>query len=281
VPASAVGTDARARQALHAQAVSVGREVRERRARLDALDDAYSAVEATPADTREYHLSRLRAVFGAEFRVLPRFAAVDASALASTFANSTSLQDQKPLTAVTWLQRAARVRDGAARLDATLMYAESLGGAAMDLKVGQLPFSGSADRWVGLKSPTGGMLGGRLSIVAHAPVPIDTSRPLAGLLVDEWVEVVPSSHETTGVSFHFDRPNARAPQAILLAVPPDGRSTWDVETLEATVCETLELAKLRLVDLSVLGEVGQFLPALYVADPSSVQTVGSDLTRLA
>ena len=280
VPVSPVGVDERARQALHAQAVSVAGEVRARGDRLDALDRTYPAATATPAETREYHLARLREVFGQEFRVLPRFTAVDGATLGSTFANSTSLLDGKPLTAVTWLQRAARVRDGAARLDAALIYAEALGSAAMDLKVGQLPFGGSADRWVGLKSPAGGMLGGRLSIVAHAPVPIDTSRPLAGLLVDEWVEVVPSAQETTGVSFHFDRPNARAPQAILLAVPPDGRSTWDVETLEATVCETLELAKLRLVDLSVLGEVAQFLPALYVAEPSSVQTVGSDLTRL-
>jgi len=117
--------------------------------------------------------------------------------------------------------------------------------------------------------------------VAHVPAPIDATRPLAGLMVDEWVEGVPNATETTGLTFHFNRPNARAPQAILLAVPPDDRLTWDVETLEATLLETLELAKLRLVDPSALGEVGQFLPALYFAQPSSVQTVGSDLTRLA
>ena len=38
-----------------------------------------------------------------------------------------------------------------------------------------------------------------------------------GLLLDEWTELVPSARETTGIAFHFDRPNAVAPQAMLLA----------------------------------------------------------------
>jgi hypothetical protein len=133
---------------------------------------------------------------------------------------------------------------------------------------------------VGVASAPGATPGGRLSIVAHAPVAIDTSKPLAGLLVDEWVEVVPNPIETTGLAFHYNTPNARAPQAILLAVVPDDRPTWDVETLEATVMETLELAQLRAVDLSVLKEVGQFVPALYVAQPPATQTVTSDFIRL-
>ena len=41
-----------------------------------------------------------------------------------------------------------------------------------------------------------------------------------GFVCDAWNEVVPSERETTGVSFHYDAPGARPPQAILLAVPP-------------------------------------------------------------
>ena len=42
-------------------------------------------------------------------------------------------------------------------------------------------------------------------------------QPLAGLLIDEWVEIVPSAQETTAITFQYDAPDAFAPQAILLA----------------------------------------------------------------
>ena len=76
-----------------------------------------------------------------------------------------------------------------------------------------------------------------------APVRFD--QPLAGLLIDEWVEVVPSRRETTGVTFHYDQPNSAAPQAILLAVPSDQREVWDLDSLEAVLHETMELARMR------------------------------------
>jgi hypothetical protein len=104
--------------------------------------------------------------------------------------------------------------------------------------------------------------------------------PVAGLLVDEWTEVVPSPQETTGLVFHFDQPSARPPQAILLAVAPDARATWDLETLEATLLETLELAKLRTVDPAVLSEALPFLPALYFAQGPPDAVVTTDVSRL-
>jgi hypothetical protein len=105
---------------------------------------------------------------------------------------------------------------------------------------------------------------------------------LAGLLVDEWVEVVPNAEETTGVAFHYDAPGASPPQAILLAVSPDERLEWDLETLEATVLSTLELAKLRTVDLSSLdADLGRYLPALYFARSPAGDTIATDFSRLA
>ncbi|HEX8852057.1 MAG TPA: hypothetical protein VF754_01145, partial [Pyrinomonadaceae bacterium] len=207
-----------------------------------------------------------------------------------------------PLPAVTWFQRAARVRDGAARLDDALMYAETLGGSssssALHFEVGQLPYE-KGDRWTALpflpgKPPTNA----RLSLVAHLPGKLTPAAapsnvfvgtngkplPLAGLLIDEWVEVVPSATETTGVAFHFNEPNARAPQSVLLAVPPDGRETWEAETIEAILLETLELAKLRAVDSAALqpadpnaiSPVRQFLPALYFANNAAGETITTD-----
>ena len=40
---------------------------------------------------------------------------------------------------------------------------------------------------------------GRLSLIVHMPEAIDFTQPaIAGLLIDEWVEVVPNATETTG-----------------------------------------------------------------------------------
>ena len=55
------------------------------------------------------------------------------------------------------------------------------------------------------------------------------------------------------MSFHVEQPAARAPQAILLAVAPDEAHVWSLATLEATVLETLDLARLRLVDGEALA----------------------------
>ncbi|MDR4473121.1 MAG: hypothetical protein MRJ92_10930 [Nitrospira sp.] len=42
------------------------------------------------------------------------------------------------------------------------------------------------------------------------------------------METVPSPRETTGVTFHYDQPNNSPSQALLLAVPADWRTTWDL-----------------------------------------------------
>jgi hypothetical protein len=281
VPLSAAGAEPEARATLHAQAVSVEREVGKRVQRLASLEAAYqkAATTASPAETRDYHLARLREVFGPDFRVLPRFTPARTSELGNAFAASTAVQGGNPLEAVTWFQRVARIRTGASRLDTAMLYAEALGGTALSFKVGQLPYTAN-DRWVALPLKTPGLPGGRLSLVAHAPAALDMAGPLMGLLVDEWVEVVPNAEETTGLTFHFDSPGARAPHAVLLAVAPDERPEWDLETLEATMLETLELAKLRAVDLTALEEVGHYLPALYFAHNPAGETVGIDFERM-
>src|SRR3712207_7326267 len=48
---------------------------------------------------------------------------------------------RSPLAAVTWFQRASRVREGVSRLDASLGYAEALdAGERLKLAVAQLPY---------------------------------------------------------------------------------------------------------------------------------------------
>src|SRR5690606_4155811 len=101
---------------------------------------------------------------------------------------------------------------------------------------------------------------------------------------DEWPELVPAPRQTAAVAFNYDAPSAQAPQAILLAVPPDTGARWDLPALEAVVQETLELTKLRAIDPTALAagvDHGHLLPALYVACNPAGDTVSTDMSRAA
>ena len=114
----------------------------------------------------------------------------------------------------------------------------------------------------------------------QSAAPVDVRQPLAGLLIDEWVEVVPSATETTGIAFQYDQPNAAPPQTILIAVPPEVDSPWTVWSLQQVLLETLDLARIRAVDPDALDEVGHYLPALYFACNTAGDTVSTDFTTI-
>jgi hypothetical protein len=82
-------------------------------------------------------------------------------------------------------------------------------------------------------------------------------------LLDEWLEVIPADQATTGLAFHFDRPNAEAPQAILLVTPPVRRGAWQFQDLVDSLRETLDMARLRAVEPAQLDRtaLGPLVPA--------------------
>ena len=168
-----------------------------------------------------------------------------------------------------------------ARLYAQAVAPEARRGATSAFVVDQRPRE-PGELWVGVATRGGDQVpGGRTSLVLSGAEHLDLSQPLAGLLVDEWVEVVPGAEETTGLALHYDAPGAEPPQTILLAVPPDTRPGWSVEALEEILLETLELAKLRLVDVDSLTAWGHFLPAVFLAFNAAADTVATDLRRAA
>jgi len=270
--------------ALATQAQAVGR-------RLQARLDAVQQLERAPAATgrretdreNDRNLARIEAVFGRELRVLPVFKPANAGDLASAFEASESLQGDEPWPVMTFFQRAARVRDRVARLDLVFTYADAVTRSVpMRLRVAQLPYAPRA-RWLALPLRTANEepLGGRLSLVAHLRGTMSPRASLTGLVVDEWVEVIPKRRETTGVAFHYDQPGAQAPQALLLAVPVEGQQAWTRDALAETVLDALELAQLRAVDAQALAEGGHFLPALYFAFNVKGDSVSTDFKRVA
>ena len=281
VPLSVAGNSEADRQTLFAQAVSIQKEITRRVEQLTALASGFNAGAATPEARRDHALARLRVVFGKQFVVLPRFVAPNAEELEKALADSTKVQDGDPLASSTWFQRMSRIRAGVSRLNASINYAEALNtGEKLTLNIAQLPFAVD-DRWVGLPLNAGKSLpGGKLSVAVQSSAPVDVRKPLAGLLIDEWVEVVPSATETTGIALQYDRPNATPPQTILIAVPPDLEAPWTTWSLQQVLLETLDLARIRAVDPDAMSEVGHYLPAMYFAINTAGDTVSTDFTKI-
>jgi len=281
VPIVASGDDPAARAALAQQARSLFAESGKRRDRITTLREEAAATESR---ARFAQLSeRMRAVFGASFVVLPRFTcdAATADDLRSALAGSNAMLDGDALAVYAWFTRYARVRDPVARLASCLAGSEVIGtGERYALEVAQLPFD-DGDRWIGLPAAAHKpMSAGKVSLVVQTAAAVDFARPLRGLWIDEWSEVVPSREETTAITFQYNPPDACAPQTVLLAVPPVSGEDWTVATLHRVLAETLDLAKLRGVDSDALSECGQFLPALCLAFNARDDAVSTDFAPL-
>ena len=281
VPAAAIGDDATTRAVLSKQGAAILPDSKQRLDQGAGLRT--QAAASDPRVRRDQLIERMRTVFGANFIVLPRFTCDTASAteLASALAANTTTLGSDPLAANTWVLRYARTRDAVARLSACLRGAEVLGtGDRLAPKVAQLPFV-AGERWVGLPAlPGQTMPAGKVSLVVQASVAIDTTQPLAGLWIDEWIEGVPDTDATTGIAFQFDPPDACAPQNLLLAVPPVPGQDWTVAGLYRVLLETLDLAKLRGVDAEALVDTAQYLPALFLAFNAKDDAVSTDFAPL-
>jgi hypothetical protein len=290
IPTSTNASDAATRDVLRRQLSLLVEQMKTRLANAATM----AAQRPQPADAldsteafRRHLAQRFANVFGSAFVALPSFSCGNAAELAAALADSTAVQGGDPLAAATWFERCKRVRDPLARLGTALTGAEVLAtGERAALRVAQLPHKSGA-RWAALPAtPAQPLLPGRVSLVIQAattltPELMGSTTELWGLMVDEWVEMVPNEREATAITFQTDPPNACAPQAVLLAVPPVAGKPWTGEALVRVLFETLEWAKLRAVDAEALGELGHYLPALHVGFNAAGDAVSTDFKPLS
>jgi hypothetical protein len=217
------------------------------------------------------------AVFGTGFWILPSISPVGGAdgwdgALATPPAGASVLAVRS------FLADSASVRDGVRRYQEMLLLSEAVGEPA-PLRVAQLTGAGAL-------APNG-WIGGLLSQADPTPdVPVTSialdvasaygpAHPTIALVVDQWVEVLPvrerrgqvpdvtvDARRTTGIAFNAIAPLSRAPQALLLAIPPDTQR-WTTARVTEVLEDTLDLAKIRLVTLEDTNGVARVLPALY------------------
>jgi hypothetical protein len=180
-----------------------------------------------------------------------------------------------------WLYGAARVREKIHHWEQLVMLTGAFGRTEPELQPIQLPYKAD-DHWLALQFPYDPdpnpvvkkdpnknyqFDGDRLLYTAHYAVPFDRRKKQCGLLVDEWTEVIPSDNETTGIAFHYDRPNSEPPQTMLLVTPPSFTGSWQWQDLVDALNETLDMAKKRAVEPKQLDATpyARILPATIMA----------------
>ncbi len=249
---------------------------------------ALLAAANTAADDPQRWLATARSaladVLGAEIPLLPTVSG----------AAPTARPDAKPSDLDAWLVRYAQVRPVPRTLYDTLLLAGLRARSYETLNAAQDP-TATGDVWIGSVYGAASRPPAQSHLVWHQPIP--SAGTLTGMVFDEWVELLPGADqlrqlapgvapltsppesELTGITFHYDRPDAKAVQSLLVAVPPNLDRGWTPDTLLQVLRETLELGKLRGVDLADLQAMQPLLPAIRI--PAVNNAAGNILGPMA
>jgi hypothetical protein len=241
--------------------------------RITATNDQLAAYgAATTAAARETAIDRAtERLLGADFRLIPEFTLLgkQADELQRAYDERANLLTHvRTVEGVdfpvdTWLYGVARVRPRMGSWEGITLLAEAMEMAAPELEPVQLPYANGAS-WLAMPFPTVTSVDqDHLLYTAYWSTPFVKTTRQCGVLLDEWTEVIPRPEETTGVAFHFDRPNAEPPQVMLLVAPPAITGAWDWTDLVDTLRETLALTKRRAVEPDHIDAAtyARFLPA--------------------
>ncbi len=266
--------------------------------------DAASAAGAIPATIVQAAIDTLKAVFGRDFAVLPRFSPGDAAGtINASLGAQAALTGNDPVAVPGWLPKIAKVRDGVEGLQSLLLGREMLVGRFADKTFGILQSPATPDPvWAALPQAwpdapgdnitdsdllSGGRQRAELAVAVHAPGGLPNSvtanTALVGLVCDDWAETVPLHTSTAAITFHYDAPGARAPQSILLAVPPQrSMPNWAFDDVLATINEAIELARLRAVcPAQLTGSVNLALPMNVIPDSKAPTVPGLNIGLMA
>ncbi|MCP5053319.1 MAG: hypothetical protein GY940_39510 [bacterium] len=240
----------------------------------------YSAA-AEPRKQVDALLEAGKVLLGDDFRIVPDFGLtpVQADEWQNAYGNgekllkyqTDTLEEEFPVDR--WLYGIARVKEKMHHVENAAMLIEAFTGKELELEPLQLPFH-PEDYWLALEYPAKKTDGtafkieeDKLLYTAHYTEPFVKTNRQSGLLIDEWTEVIPTEEETTGLTFHYDRPNSEPPQTLLLVTPPQSRKSWQWQDLVDALQETLDMAKKRAIEPGHVDDTdyARFLPSLISA----------------
>jgi hypothetical protein len=242
---------------------------------------------APPAEASVDDLTAaLKLLLGANQPALPRLAvdAVAAAAATASLAIGDRFLATTPDLAADWLYDVGCVRAPAGRFAAALQDCEALtSGRGIPGALRIVEAGGSGTAW-SATAPAAALadMTPAVTVVAWAPTSfvLAAGTPVAGLLVDEWVEVVPNAVAPTSVAYQAEAPSARAPQVILLGLAPSVPAGWSVQGVVDLVLEAADLAGLREVDLESGAWLGRLLPAVFLPDGDANDVIAAPLLPL-
>jgi hypothetical protein len=253
--------------------------------RFKAAQDQFTA--HTNAATSKAQVDALKqaamALLGEDFRLIPEFTLLadhgsewEKAYTAGTNGGLLKYQTDPLPTGLAvdfpvddWLYGVARVRDRLHHWERIVMLSGAFSRPEPELVPIQLPYRND-DRWLALEYPSDPSFvvdSERLLYTAHYPLSFSKASAQCGILLDEWTEILPLGQETTGLTFHYDRPSTEPPQVMLLVTPPQLIGSWQWDDLIAALHETLDFAKQRAVEPSQLEAtpLNRLLPATLMA----------------
>lgn len=170
-----------------------------------------------------------------------------------------------------WLENVAPVRPAVARLEAIQLDQRlTTGGRPLRAWSSRL-----GDPWQKVVPPSSDVEVDRPSrlIAVFGPPGVLPPRPaattagtVAVAVIDRFAETIPGAESVAGVAFPHDLPPARAPQAVILAVPPVVDQELTIDVLVDIVAEVRDLVRTRMADAAEIGAAidslhGATLPA--------------------
>jgi hypothetical protein len=222
-----------------------------------------------------------RVILGEAFKMIPRYPlpATQQAELSNSWNATSDLLNysittgQRTNPQEDWLHGIARVHEKMKHLENCLFMREAFGLNESDLAIHpvQLPFKTEKYHWMALPFPvnevdmeTNNILDYTAFINEAAIAPND----VCGVLADEWNETIPTIEETTGITFHYDRPNCEAPQTMLLVTPTKVRGNWEWNDLVDALLYTMDAAKLRAIEPDQIDTTpfASLLPAIVAAE---------------
>ena len=187
-------------------------------------------------------------------------------------ADSQLVVDQtEPLLDETWLTVIAPTRANLARLEALQLelntplsaWSNSPGDPWQQKLVAEnLGLRDTSHEKQAGESPLG--LRNRRFASAYGTAATWTGEKVAVGMIDAFSEAIPMPQRTSTAAFGFNAPASRAPQAILLALPPQPRLRLDNELVQQIVAETRQLAHARTARIEDLGAFQSLTPTMWL-----------------
>lgn len=284
------------RQALLVAGGAGGRHTQARTlANLEHLPSDAAATLSVAAKVETYRAAA-RLVFGEAFNLLPVFAVTNPEEWQAAYDFGRSRQLTRhhaanPQIVEEWIQGVGAVRENVAALDRVRGFHEAFNDQELPIVPAQLPHATTA-HWIAVSYPPVSPAelnapdvfvptGDYLSIAMQLPAGHDPAGVQAGLVIDEWSELIPNRVETTGIAVHYNQPNTEPPQNLLLAVSPTLDGKWSWTDLVDVVADTFDRARRRGVEPDHLTTTAyaQLLPAVItsVTSGSRFATVSTPL----